>query len=539
MRISLINLNLVAQDAIGKCILDQVHYFRRRGDEVQIYVAHSPQGVSEDVAALTRVVTLADLLDRREAHFARSDLYIYHYPGRHALMESIKGIERGAVIFYYHNVTPPDLWGSTTDLGLLRHSQGSASALAHYADLIVSASRFSADQLVDERDRIRVLPYAVPLDQFSPGPRDLDLLQHYNLQDKQVVLFVGRMAGNKRVDLLVEALALMPPRTALLLVGDDRGNAAIQETVAKIRARAAELGLTDRIVMTGLMSDLPKFYRSADVYASASLHEGFGVPLIEAMASGLPVVASRATAHPEVVGEAGLLVEPDNAADLAEKITRVLADDALCGELVQRGLARAKEFSLERYEHDWAVIVAEATAWLPDQPIPRPRSLATQPAAPATGSAVTIDQAIRRGDLKQLEAKADVMIRGYSVRSNLPVVGRLIAWVRRNATSHLREPYLDPMVERQVAFNRDLEQALAHIVEDSNARLDSKSTTWRHLSQKQQELEERLMQIDAWLGLISAQMSLLQATRSGSLDSEGLAEVQRQIEALRRSLTAR
>ena len=275
------------------------------------------------------------------------------------------------------------------------------------------------------------------------------------------------------------------------------------------------------------------------MYENASFHEGFGVPLIEAMASGLPVVASRATAHPEVVGEAGLLVEPDNAADLAEKITRVLADDALCGELVQRGLARAKEFSLERYEHDWAVIVAEATAWLPDQPIPRPRSLATQPAAPATGSAVTIDQAIRRGDLKQLEAKADVMIRGYSVRSNLPVVGRLIAWVRRNATSHLREPYLDPMVERQVAFNRDLAQALQQIVEDSNARLEAKSATWRDLSQKQQELEERLKQIEAWLGLISAQMSLLQATRSGSLDSEGLAEVQRQIEALRRSLTAR
>jgi FkbM family methyltransferase len=269
------------------------------------------------------------------------------------------------------------------------------------------------------------------------------------------------MAGNKRIDLLIDALSIVRqsvPNAVLLLVGDDRGNPAIAETAAKARARAEELGLTSQVIFTGVVDDQAPYYRLAEVYATASLHEGFGVPLIEAMASGVPVVASNATAHPWVVGEAGLLAEPGAAPDLAAQIVRVLTDDQLHGELVQRGLARAKEFSLEHFEAGWGKIAAEATEWLPDQPFPHVRSLPT--ATPERAAALA--QA-RADELKWLDAAADVMQRGYVVRSNAPLVGPLIAWVRRNLTSHLREPYLDPTLERQVAFNREVAQALQHV----------------------------------------------------------------------------
>lgn len=515
MRVSLINLNWVAHDAIGQCLSNQVRFFRRRGDEVQVYLLHPPHDVPDDLASLAHVVGLADLIARGDRHFAQSDLYVFHYPGRYPLLESIKEIDRGVVIFYYHNVTPPEYWGSDFDQESLQRSLESVGLFTHYADLVVTDSQFNADQLVDqygcESDRIRVLPLAVALDQFSPGPQDLTLRRQYNLEGRRAILFVGRMAGNKRVDLLVEALPLVQrqvPNAVLLLVGDDKGNPAIQETVAGARARAAELGVARDVIFTGTVRSLPPYYRLADAYATASLHEGFGVPLIEAMASGLPIVASQTTAHPWVLAEAGLLVEPGNVEDLADKIVRVLTDDDLCGQLVQRGLARAREFSLEHYEAGWARIIAEATAWLPDQPYPRPRALSAEAGGLGAKSrmerlSVTVREALLSDELRQLEANADVMLRDYAVRSRLPVVGPLIAWFRRNLTSHLREPYLDPTFERQVTFNWQILGWLKQV-----------QSFWLAVSAEERaQVDERLAELGAEIKQLREQLAQLSENR--------------------------
>jgi hypothetical protein len=433
----------------------------------------------------------------------------------------MKTVDHGAVIFYYHNVTPPDLWGSAFDQELLQDSIDSAGAYASYADLAVTVSDYNAEQLVNQyglqRERVRVLPLAVALDHFGRGPQEASLLLRYGLYGKRIILFVGRMAGNKRVDLLVEALAHVResvPNAVLLLVGDERSNPAIEESVLRARQRATELGVTGAVTFTGAVGDLPPYYRLADVYASASLHEGFGVPLIEAMASGVPVVASRATAHPWVVGEAGLLAEPGNAADLADKLIQVLSDDALCGELVQRGLARAREFSLEQYEANWARVVNEATAWLPNRPYPRLRPAQTSPLSVPEHPPSPADD---------LAASADVMLRGYTVRSGLPLVGPLVAWLRRNLTSHLREPYVDPTFERQVAFNRRVARAL------------------NVLSQRMEETtgasaESRMAVIETRLELLSVQVARLELRASNELDTDRLATLDRQIEELRQEL---
>ena len=247
------------------------------------------------------------------------------------------------------------------------------------------------------------------------------------------------------------------------------------------------------VIFTGVVDDQAPYYRLADVYATASLHEGFGVPLIEAMASGVPIVASNATAHPWVIGEAGLLAEPNNAADLAAQIRRVLTDDVLHGELVQRGLERAKDFALERYEAGWGQIVAEATAWLPDQPFPRMRSISML--SPQRAAALAQAQV---SDLQWLDKAADVMDRKYIVRSNAPLIGPLLAWLRRNLTSHLREPYLDPTLERQVAFNREVVQILQRVLErpsDEAATLAPDIVA--HLARLETQLNELQQQVAA------------------------------------------
>jgi hypothetical protein len=282
------------------------------------------------------------------------------------------------------------------------------------------------------------------------------------------------MASNKRIDILIEALPMIRrqvPAATLMLVGDDEGNPAIRENVARAREKAVKLNVDDQVIFTGRVDKLPDYYRLASVYATASLHEGFGVPLIEAMASGTPVVASRVTAHPWVVDDAGLLVDPDDPEDMAEKIVQVLTDDDLYGTLVRRGLARARDFSVEHYYDGWRRIVQEATAWLPDQPYPRPSSLlakSVESSELAEGKGLTVHDVLLRGELGELRSSADIMQRDYQVRSSIPLIGPIIAKLRQNLTSHLRGPYIDPAFESQVAFNRQLINRLEEITEHCN-----------------------------------------------------------------------
>jgi glycosyltransferase involved in cell wall biosynthesis len=108
--------------------------------------------------------------------------------------------------------------------------------------------------------------------------------------------------------------------------------------------------LSDNTILTGWVpgKDLPVFYNLADLFVFPSLYEGFGIPLLEAMASGCPVITSDRGATREIAGEAAMLVEPENREELADMVQRVLADGRLRQDLIERGLKRANEFSWER-----------------------------------------------------------------------------------------------------------------------------------------------------------------------------------------------
>jgi len=497
MRVSLINSGLRSEDAIGTSIINQARFFRRRGDSVRIYLPHAPQNVPDEIEALTCVVSLKELLEQQHEHFVLSDLYIYHYPGRYPLMETIRGIERGTVIFYYHNVTPPELWG--TEVGrewLIDGVEG--IRLAHYADFCIADSPFNKQDVIDRvgyaPERIYVLPLGVDLAEFTPGERDPELERRYGLQGQRVLLFVGRMAGNKRVDLLIEALAQIRvsiPNVKLLLVGDPKGNPAFRPIVAAAQARASELGVEKDVIWTGRVDDIAAHIRLADVYVTASLHEGFGVPLIEAMACGVPVVASRAGAMPWVMQEAGLSCEPGSAQDLAEKTLAVLEDAELRQSLVERGLERVSAFSMARYEAGLAKVLEDALSQTPvgeahRRGIPPRLGLRGEYALDAEGQDGPMSDLLLATLSESMTASSDVALREYEVRSGAPLVGALIVWVRTNLTSHLREPYLDPIVERQVSFNRRVAEWTARVTQMLSARR-------RH----QQRLEERINALEA------------------------------------------
>jgi len=105
---------------------------------------------------------------------------------------------------------------------------------------------------------------------------------------------------------------------------------------------------------------MPEVYQGADLFVLPSFLETFGIPLIEAMASGVPVIAANSTSCPEVVGDAGILFDPTNPGELAEKITMVLRDQDLRNTMIKKGLARARTFSWEETARKTLAVFEEA-----------------------------------------------------------------------------------------------------------------------------------------------------------------------------------
>jgi glycosyltransferase involved in cell wall biosynthesis len=159
------------------------------------------------------------------------------------------------------------------------------------------------------------------------------------------VLFVGRLQARKNVVRLVRAFDLYRRRTGsetkLLLAGRRAA------TSDGIDATIAELGLEHHVVEAGYVKshDLPALYSAARMFVFPSLWEGFGIPVVEAMACGTPVIASAVTSLPEVAGDAGLLVDPASVDEIAEAMVRVESSPDLRQTLVTRGLARARQFT--------------------------------------------------------------------------------------------------------------------------------------------------------------------------------------------------
>jgi glycosyltransferase involved in cell wall biosynthesis len=203
---------------------------------------------------------------------------------------------------------------------------------ARRADRVLTGSEWTKADLVERyslpADRIVVTPYGVDAAYTPDGPRAEG---HY-------ALFVGAIQPRKGPVTAIDALALVNSDLRLLLVGPEKLGAA------QVRERVERLGLGERVAWRGHVErdELAALYRGAAVLVFPSRYEGFGLPVVEAMACGTPVVATTAGAIPEVAGNAAVLVAPDDPAALAGGIERALADRA---RLVAAGLEQARRYS--------------------------------------------------------------------------------------------------------------------------------------------------------------------------------------------------
>ncbi len=224
-----------------------------------------------------------------------------------------------------------------------------ARLYANGASAIVTDSEHSRRAIVARlgiaAERIVVIPVGLG-PEFRPAAPSAAQRQRYGLGPRYA-LYVGNFLPHKNLPRLLRAWAALaePLRAAHRLVlagGDAAGRSALV-------TQAATLGLGDRVVFAGVVddADLPALYGGAAAVVLPSLEEGFGLPALEAMACGAPVVASRRGALPEVVGDAGLLVDPEDERALAGALARVLGGELDRATLVRAGLARAGHFTTE------------------------------------------------------------------------------------------------------------------------------------------------------------------------------------------------
>ncbi|MGI5916461.1 MAG: glycosyltransferase family 4 protein [Anaerolineae bacterium] len=215
---------------------------------------------------------------------------------------------------------------------------------------IIAVSASTRDDLVRilgvPSERITVIPNGVdetmrPVD--SPAALD-DLRRRYGLPER-MILFLGTLEPRKNIVTLLEAYALLQQRYSVehrLVIAGGKG-----WYYDEIDATIERLGLHGRIISPGFVpqDELALWYSAADLFVYPALYEGFGLPPLEAMACGTPVIVSSTSSLPEVVGDAGLMVDPHDPAALAEAMASVLDDASRAAEMRAAGLARAAGFS--------------------------------------------------------------------------------------------------------------------------------------------------------------------------------------------------
>jgi glycosyltransferase involved in cell wall biosynthesis len=262
-----------------------------------------------------------------------------------------------AIVERFPELTLPDprarmLWRAKVALGLRQ------------ADAVATVSAYSRRQLARHfglaEARIAVVgeagdPAFRRLDDAAPTPR----LRELGLADGRLVVYVGGFGPHKNLGTLLDAVAALPEGladTRLVLVGAEQD--AFHSELAALRARAEALGIASRIVWTGFLPDpdLVVLLNRASLLALPSLMEGFGLPAVEAAACGCPVVATTESPLPELLGEAGRYVDPNDRAGWTRALVEVLASPERRTEMGRAGQSAAAALSWEAAADELAAL---------------------------------------------------------------------------------------------------------------------------------------------------------------------------------------
>jgi glycosyltransferase involved in cell wall biosynthesis len=202
-------------------------------------------------------------------------------------------------------------------------------------------------------DRTKAIFLGVDHHRFSPGPAvaDREALSGLGVDaDAPYVLYVGSLHARKNIDTLITAFAnarTQIPNLRLVFAGSPRTD---EKSVRRLRQLTHELALAQSFQILGSVPEnvLASLYRSAAVLVLPSHYEGFGFPALEAMACGCPTICSNVSSLPEVVGDSGILIDPDSPDEIASRITEVCTNTVVANALRDRGISRAATFTWDQ-----------------------------------------------------------------------------------------------------------------------------------------------------------------------------------------------
>jgi glycosyltransferase involved in cell wall biosynthesis len=337
-------------DAVGDAVRKQREALRGMGHRSDVFSVTIDDDMRGEVKSLT------------DADATGGDVTIYHFAMASPMTEAFAALP-GKRVLQYHNITParffalysPDLFGLAT------RSRLELASLADRVDVAVGDSRYNCAELDALGFReTGVIPLALDLGRIMHAPRTPTIERLLDDECTNFV-FVGRIVPNKRIEDIIRLAEhykrYVDAYYRFIFVGRYDG---VPRYYYMLRALLAELGWRqDRFMFTGPVPDaeLAAYYRAASVYISMSEHEGFGAPLIEAMAADVPVLAYSCTAVPETLGGAGVEFAPKQFELAAELLYELAYDDDVRRSVIAGQRRRVTHFLGSRVEDDLRQLV--------------------------------------------------------------------------------------------------------------------------------------------------------------------------------------
>lgn len=229
---------------------------------------------------------------------------------------------------------------------------------AHLNSHITTISEDARKDIIElfgiSAERVSSIHLGLDMPEVAPSD-DTAVLNQYDIPpDAPYILYMGPAIGHKNLPALVTAFGQLtrrlPDQPFYLVIGGPATNTHGKDALASVRVAATSAGVSDRLRFTGFMprAHVPILYRNALIYAFPSLFEGFGLPMIEAMANGTPVVSSDRTSLPEIGGDAAIYFDPQNIENMTNALYLVATQPALRCEMAHRGRERARLFTWDR-----------------------------------------------------------------------------------------------------------------------------------------------------------------------------------------------
>ncbi len=364
-RIAIVTPHMTTGDAVCNDVFGMHEALRRRGYESRIYASDWSVnsfgkwlGLKVKSVMLERafwpISKIGNFLETRD------DLLIYHYsmgwPLGLALLKELPC----AKVIKYHNVTPPEFFAGWSEdyENVCRNGRQEIGLIAKAnADLFLSDSKYNMSELIAagaERSRSRVVPPFHHTDRLHSLAPCLDILDRYR-DGKINLLMVGRVSPNKGHVSLIEAFATYHhnynDQSRLIIVGKEPKS--LRDYSLYLRETVRRLELEDDVVFTGEVNEefLKTYYLLADIFMITSEHEGFCVPLVEAMSMKIPILAYNSAAMAETIGCAGVVWDERNSDLMAESIHYIVTNESTGAELGFSGWQRYLElYSTRRIE---------------------------------------------------------------------------------------------------------------------------------------------------------------------------------------------